>query len=227
MLSVKVVQHCSSSRLPLIARTIVGSNIAFGKKKDKNPQNKSEQNVSFFLRKHVFGVDKPQDFEKVKHQMIGLSINDNLEVKNSNVEFVLWQEIINQGSVKIGIDLYNQTDNYIIKNMNMLTLLKNASESEILKHEEFVTNFAVDFIRNNTNKFDNNFWKSVHILSRTSNWRDIAEYVAKVHIDHSADSAGTTVMADYNEIGNFNRRSKVVLLIECPKKCAHVCLLPF
>ena len=93
----------------------------------------------------------------------------------------------------------------------MLTLLKNASEAEILEHEGFVTNFAVDFIRNNTNKFDNNFWKSVHILGRTSSWRDIAEYVANLRIDNGYTD--TNAMTEYSEIGNFNRRAKVIILI--------------
>ena len=213
MMTVKVLHQSSSLRQPLWFRTFVGSNIVLGKKEKKNVQNKTELNASAFLRDQLLMIDKPLNFENVKRQMIGLSINDKMEVKNSNVEFVLWQEVVNQGSLKIGIDLYNQstTDNYIMKNLSMLTLLKNASAADILKHEGFVINFAVDFIRNNTNEFDNNFWKSVHILGRTSNWRDIAEYVANLHID-SCDT-DTTAMTEYSEIGNFNRRAKVIILI--------------
>ena len=174
-------------------------------------------NVSSYLN-DVLKTERTVDWTKIKTQIVGLPVEGRHLVNKNNVDNILWQELLRLGSVKSGIDLYNNThDSSIVRDANFLKLLVDASRSEILSNEAFVISF-VEGVMSSLSYTDSVYWNCVSVLSKTSKWREVAENIANLKFkeaDNSEVKDGSKVTGyRENEFGNFSIEPKVQKIFE-------------
>ena len=197
-------------------RTFVNSTTLLANRyaKNKKIQIKSEPSgltVSTYLN-DILKKEKTIDWTKLKTQIVGLPVNAKLLVNKNNVDNVLWQEALNHGSVKNGIELYNVTqDNFIVRDSNFLKLLVDAPVTEILPNEDFVLSFIKNMI-NNSGTSERAYWNCVSVLSKTSKWKEEAEKIAEFELDDNeiSEIEDASKITGYNEFGNFAIKTKVL-----------------
>ena len=87
----------------------------------------------------------------------------------------IWQEIISSGTVNIAIDFYNncETDNWMVKDRNLLKMLLDAPRDQIEEHNLFISMF-VENLRSNAMLSPPDVWNCVSVLAKTSQWRKVA-----------------------------------------------------
>ena len=170
------------------------------------PQKVKTVTVSSFLTKQ-FKDNSDIDWEKLKTQVIGLPVNDNLLVNKVNVENIIWQEVINAGNVGLAFDYFNSgTSNSVNSETNFLKLLADSSIKDIKPFDKFVIRFAEKKLLD-LRETDPLYWTVILIMSKTELWRNIAERVLNLKEDDfnvEDNENAKTSRSGFNEFGNFS-----------------------